>query len=388
MQTPDLRIALFSGNYNYVRDGANQALNRLVRYLLQQGAKVRVYSPTTDTPAFEPAGDLISLPSFSIPFRSEYRIAYKLSAAIKRDLEVFAPNIVHISSPDLGAQAALKWANVHDLPVLASVHTRFETYLRYYGLGFAEPIMIAMLRRFYRKCDALAAPTESFAEILRSQNMNNDIGIWSRGIDKERFNPARRDMEWRRTVGFLGDDMVIVFMGRVVMEKGLDVFVKVIKELERRGVAHKVLVIGEGPARDTFKEKIPGAYFTGHLSGTDLGRALASADVMLNPSVTEAFGNVTSEAMASNLPIVAAIATGSTDLVSQGKTGFLVPGEAISEYADHLQAYAQNPKLRHAHGAAGYQKSLKYDWDVINQAVVETYMRLVQKHESMRAKTG
>jgi phosphatidylinositol alpha 1,6-mannosyltransferase len=388
MQTTDLRIALFSGNYNYVRDGANQALNRLVGYLLRQGAKVRVYSPTTDTPAFEPVGDLVSLPSFSIPMRHEYKIAYRLSAAVKRDLEAFAPNMVHVSSPDLGAQAALKWATSHDLPVLASVHTRFETYLRYYGFGFAEPLMVAMLRRFYRKCDALAAPTESFAEILRSQNMNDDIGIWSRGIDKARFNPERRDMEWRSKAGFSDDDMVIVFLGRVVIEKGLGVFAKVINELERREVAHKVLVIGEGPAREDFQEKMPHAYFTGHLSGDELARALASGDVMLNPSVTEAFGNVTSEAMASNLPIVAAIATGSSDLVLHDKTGYLVPGEAISQYADHLETYAKNPELRRQHGAAGHTESLKYDWDVINQVVVETYMRLVRKHEAARLRAG
>ncbi len=385
MQTTDLRIALFSGNYNYVRDGANQALNRLVEYLLRTGANVRVYSPTTDTPAFEPAGDLVSIPSFAIPFRPEYRVAYRISGAVRRDLTAFNPNIVHVSSPDIGAQSAVRWAHRHSLPVLSSVHTRFETYMQYYGVGFAEPLMVAMLRWFYQKCDALVAPSDSFADLLRSQGMNDDISIWSRGIDRALFNPQKRDMEWRRSNGFADDDMVIVFLGRLVVEKGLDVYANVIRELQNRGVKHKLLIIGKGPARDTFAEKMPEAHFTGFLAGAELSRAIASGDVLLNPSVTEAFGNVTSEAMACQLPIVAAIATGNSDLVRHEKSGYLVPGDAISQYADHLQGYVENPKLRKAHGAAAYKESLKYDWDAINQAVADTYIRLIETHRKTAA---
>ena len=134
LSVQNLRIALFSGNYNYVRDGANQSLNRLVGYLLRQGAEVRVYSPTVAKPAFEPAGDLVSLPSLPIPSRAEYRVATGLSRRVRRDLEAFAPNVVHISAPDPAGHRAVSWARERGLPVLASVHTRFETYPRYYNL--------------------------------------------------------------------------------------------------------------------------------------------------------------------------------------------------------------------------------------------------------------
>ena len=130
MKPEELRIALFSGNYNYVRDGANQALNRLVGYLLCQGAKVRVYSPTVEHPAFPPTGDLVGLPSFPIPGRSEFRFPTSLTAAVRRDLEAFAPNIVHVASPDVVSHRAISWARRRQIPVVASVHTRFETSLQ------------------------------------------------------------------------------------------------------------------------------------------------------------------------------------------------------------------------------------------------------------------
>lgn len=380
MQTSDLRIALFSGNYNYVRDGANQALNQLVGYLLGQGASVRVYSPTVAEPAFAPTGDLVSVPSVAFPSRSEYRMPLFLSRSVRRDLEAFNPNIVHISSPDRVSRKAVKWAQNRHLPVLCSVHTRFETYLRYYNLAFMEPVLEAWIRRLYRKCDALVAPSESFAQVLRQQRMNYDIDIWTRGVDRDIFDPSQRDMSWRRGLGIADEIPVIGFLGRLVMEKGLDVFSDTIDQLKRRKVAYQVVVIGDGPARPWFETRIPDAKFVGFQVGSDLGRAVASMDMFFNPSVTEAFGNVTLESMASGLPVVAAKATGSQSLVEDKVSGRLITPGAINQFADALQAYCLDEDLRTRHGAAGEQRSLDYSWDAINQTMADTYLRLIRQH--------
>ena len=377
MKIGDLRVALFSGNYNMTTDGANKALNRLVEYLQRQGATVRVYSPVNDRPAFEPQGTLVGIPSVAIPTRSEYRLPLKLSDENIADLEAFAPHILHISAPDFAARRAVKWAKGRDLPILASVHTRFDTYPRYYHLGFLEPPLKAYIRSIYRKCDALLTPSESMAEVLREEDMNDDVGIWARGVDRDLFSPARRDMEWRRSLGIADDDVAVGFLGRLVLEKGLDVFADTISELRRRGIEHKVLVIGDGPARGFFEDKVPGAIFTGFQGGTDLGRAVAGMDVMLNPSVTETFGNVTLEAMACGVPVVAARATGSTSLVVDGETGALVPPGNIKAFADALGTYVEDDGLRTAHGAAGELRSRNYSWDAINGAVADAYLRLI-----------
>ena len=374
-----LRIALFSGNYNYVRDGANQALNRLVGYLLSQGHAVRVYSPTTETPAFSPVGDLTGLPSVAIPKRPEYRFATGLTRKVRRDLAAFAPDIIHISAPDIAANQAVNWARRYDRPAIASIHTRFETYLSYYHLQLFEPVLRALIRSLYRKCDALLVPAESTAAVLRAQHMNQTILLWSRGVDRTLFNPARRNLEWRRFIGLADDDIAITYLGRLVLEKGLNVFADACDQLTARGTAHKVLVIGDGPARNAFAERLPNAIFTGHQVGSELARALASGDIFLNASITETFGNVTLEAMACALPVVAAAATGATNLVQDGDTGILVDPGDTGKYADALERYIRDPDLRRAHGDCGLAFAKTQDWDLSNRAVENAYYRVIEK---------
>jgi phosphatidylinositol alpha 1,6-mannosyltransferase len=379
MQPSDLRVALFSGNYNYVRDGANQALNLLVGHLLARGATVRVYSPTVPTPAFPPTGDLVDVPAVPmIGGRGEYKIARGLPAKVRRDLEAFAPNVVHVSAPEILGHRALSWARARNIPTLASLHTRFETYLRYYHLGFVEPLIERALTRFYNRADRVVVPGESMATMLRGWGVTTPIGIWSRGIDHDRFSPARRDMAWRRSLGIADGDMAIGFLGRLVKEKGLGIFAEVATELRRRDVPHRVLVIGEGPARDWFAAQVPDAVFAGFQSGDDLGRAVAGMDVFFNPSVTETFGNVTLEAMAAGVPVVAARATGAVDLIDDGITGFLVPPRDVAAYADAIARIVADRALRGAMGDAGHAKAAGYRWDRINETVLQAYLEIAR----------
>jgi phosphatidylinositol alpha 1,6-mannosyltransferase len=377
VQPSDLRVALFSGNYNYTRDGANQALNLLVRHLLDRGVAVRVYSPTTDRPAFPPTGDLVSVPAVPMPAgRGEYRLGRYLPAATRADLEAFAPNIVHVSAPDLLNHGAVTWARRHGVPSVASFHTRFETYFRYYRIGFVEPVIKALMRRFYNRVNRVMPPSPSMGALLQQWGVTTPIAIWSRGIDHDRFVPTRRSLAWRRDLGIADTDIAIGFLGRLVKEKGLDVFADVVDELTRRGVPHKVLVIGKGPAEDWFAARAPGAIFAGFQSGDDLGRAVASMDVFFNPSITETFGNVTTEAMAAGVPVVAARATGAVDLVDDGVTGFLVDPTDVTGYADAIERIVADTCLRAGIAAAGIARAATYRWDTANQAVLDTYLEL------------
>jgi len=147
-------------------------------------------------------------------------------------------------------------------------------------------------------------------------------------------------------------------------------------------------VIGDGPARPWFEAQLPEAIFTDQLTGNDLARAIASADVLLHPSVTEAFGNVTLEAMACALPVVAAEASGTTSLVRNGWTGMLAEGAEPEEFADAIALYAADPELRRRHGQACLEMAKVMDWDTINSAVVRVYMHAILKRRRLERMMG
>lgn len=368
-----LRVALFSGNYNCIRDGANKALNRLVAHLLERGAKVRVYSPTCPNPAFPPVGDLVSVRSVAIPRRPEYRLATGLPHETREDIRRFAPTVFHLSAPDVLGTRALGFARALQVPVVTSLHTRFETYFRYYGIGFVRPLAEWHLKRFYRNSDFVLAPNAPIARELEQDNWSGNVRIWGRGVDRGIFNPGRRDPAWRRANGFADDEAVVLFFGRLVFEKGLDVFEAAVDRLRAQGYKVRPLIVGEGPAGKAFEARVGDALFTGHLEGEALARAVASADILLNPSVTEAFGNVNLEAMASGLAVVSADVASAQALIDHDRTGLLVTPADPGAYADAAARLMKDPGRRAAIGRQAAEAARAYDWPTVLEAVIDTY---------------
>ncbi|MDF2639566.1 MAG: hypothetical protein K0R64_2550 [Novosphingobium lindaniclasticum] len=369
------RIALFSGNYNYVRDGANQALNRLVGYLERRGCTVRVYSPTSPTPAFAPEGTLVSVPSVAIPGRGDYRLGLGLGLPrrIRANLAEFAPEIVHLSAPDWTGTAAQRLARQAGIPVVTSLHTRFEKYAAFYGAGLVRPAMERHLSRFYRNADRILVPTAAIAEEFGEAGLGSRTRLWGRGVDRLQFTPLARDMAWRRALGVADSEVAVLHFGRLVREKGLAAFAALCRRLIGEGLPIRPLVVGDGPERQWLEQKLPQARFAGHLMGADLGRAVASADLFLNPSTTEAFGNVTLEAMASGLPTVCIDVPSGRNLLKGGAGLLFAPGDEDGAL-QALRLLAGDSRRRAAMGARAREASKAYDWDGASHQVLETYM--------------
>ena len=373
-----MRIALFTGNYNYVREGANQALNRLVDYLEgERGDRVRVYSPVTDRPAFAPVGTLVPVPSVTLPIRTEFQLALGLPRAIRRDIACFSPDIVHVATPDLLGTGAQTLARRQGIAIVASLHTRFETYPAYYGLGWARPLVEAHLRRFYRRSDHVLVPTEALRDDLTRLRGDGHVSVWSRGVDRELFNPARRDLSWRRAQGLADEEIVILFFGRLVLEKGVEEFVSTVGKLQQRGVRARALVVGAGPAAEAF-QSLPGAVLTGHIDEGALARAVASADILLHPSTTETFGNVVLEAMASGLAIVAADAPSARALIRDDQSGIIYPAGDVEVAGTAIEALARSPARRQALGGAARNASESYSWAAASKSVGEAYEQVLK----------
>jgi glycosyltransferase involved in cell wall biosynthesis len=344
-----------------------------------------VFSPTVAEPAISFAGDLVSVPSVPLLHRSEYRLALGLPRRCRQRLADFAPTLFHLATPDLLGAAALRLARRWSLPVVASFHTRFDTYPRYYGAGWLEPLVTAHMRHFYRRCDHVYAPTASMAELLCAQGFTREPRIWGRGVDTLLFRPERRSLGWRRGLGIGDDEVVIAFVGRLVREKGLGIFAAALKRLRAQGVAHRVLVIGDGPERDWLGRELPAATFAGFLGGEALATAYASADIFFFPSITEAIGNVTQEAMASGLPCVCADATGSSSLVTPGLTGFLAMPADADGYAGHLAALARDHGLRRRMSGECVAQMRRRDWDSVMQGLMAQYEELLSAPVVARA---
>jgi phosphatidylinositol alpha 1,6-mannosyltransferase len=364
-QTPQvqLRVALFTGNYNYIKDGVALTLNRLVRYLESRNIPVLIFAPVGPAPAFESAGELVPVPSIPIPFRPEYRISLGLPRSAREKLAAFKPTLFHIAVPDILGYRALKLADEWKVPVVASYHTRYDTYLKSYGLTFLEDIGKKYLRWFYSKCRQVYPPSESMAAILKDEGLAQNIRIWSRGVDSTLFDPARRSMDWRRSHGINDDEVVVAYVGRLVKEKNTALLARVFTTLNNRGVPFRGLIVGNGPEEAAMKAALPDAVFAGFLHGETLATAYASSDIFFFPSESETFGNVTLEAMASGLPSVCADASGSRSLVIEGETGFLAPAASEAALVDHLAKLIADESLRSRMAQAARARALEFNWE-------------------------
>lgn len=371
-----MRVALFTGAYNHIEDGVSLTLNRLVAYLEKKGVAVRVFAPTISDPPISHQGTLIPIASVPMPGRKEYRIAYGLTRRARRELQELRPTIVHIATPDFLGRAALLYARAHGIDAVSSYHTHFSSYMKYYDLDFVNKYMWRYLKWFYGNCRQVYVPSPSIAEVLRSHEITEGLLYWPRGVDRERFHPRRRSMEWRRRHGIRDEDVVVSFVSRLVAEKGLDVVEEVGKRLRSCACGHRMLIVGDGPARSNLERQLPEAIFTGHLGGSELATAYASSDVFLFPSETETFGNVTLEAMASGVPAVCADATGSNALVEHGETGYLARPNDAADFEEHVRLLIEDASLRGRMSLASRERSTEYEWDSVLERMYRYYQML------------
>ena len=299
------------------RHVCNTLLNRLVAHLLRKGHEVLVICPSGRpgrSDIVRHAGaSIVRVPSVPFPIWWEYRLTWGLGHKVAAQLKRFEPTVVHIAIQDAMGHAAQRWARRRGIAVLCSHHTRFERYLGYYGLGALEGAYWFGMRRFHGRCAATLPPSASLARNLASHGLPR-VGVWPRGVDCSLYRPAARSEAWRLTVGGEGasaEAPIVLLVARLRWEKGLRTFAQVVAQLVARGVRHRVVVVGDGPAREGLAALLPASTaFLGALMGASLAEAYASSDIFLYPSTTEGWGATCLEAQAAGLPVVATASPG------------------------------------------------------------------------------
>ncbi|MGI9141490.1 MAG: glycosyltransferase family 4 protein [Gemmatimonadaceae bacterium] len=365
-----LRLAVFTDTYPPHMNGVAAALGRLTQAVHERGGEVRVVT-TTDPSA--PAGEAAVRRWPSIPFWAypQLRISVPPAGKVAQELAAWRPTLVHIATPFGIGLAARRAALSLGVPMVTSYHTSFSQYAAFYRLGKLSAPGWSFLRWFHNSGLRTYCPSNAIREELELNGFRN-TRIWSRGVDMSRFNPSRRSAAMRLRFGAGPDTIVVAYIGRIAAEKGLAVAAAAMQRLtdDRR---IRFVVVGEGPYEKRLRALSPeGTLFTGRLSGDALAEAYASADLFVFPSTTDTFGQVLVEAMASGLPIVAADAGPTREVVGDA-AGTVVPPGDDARFAAELRRLSADAPTRALMAAAANKAASERSWTSVFDDLVRDY---------------
>jgi glycosyltransferase involved in cell wall biosynthesis len=375
LATP-LRLALFTETYPPQLNGVSRTLERLVRAVEARGGEARVYT-TTDpgVPIHEPkVWRRPSIPFWAYP---QLRLSAPIGGRLVADVRRWRPTIVHAATPFgmglTGRAAALRLG----IPLVTSYHTAFSEYAKFYRLGALSNMGWSFFRWFHNSGVRTYVPTRAVAEELAAFGFGN-LAIWGRGIEARRFNPGWRSSEWRQRLGADDNTIVVAYVGRLAIEKGLDVALAAMHKLA--GATNPKIVFalaGDGPYADYCRANAPaGTHFTGRIEGDTLSAFFASADLFIFPSTTDTFGNVLLEAMASGLPVIGADVGPTRELLAGGGGVTVAPGDADA-LVGAIRSLAADPARRRELATAGIASAAQASWDEIFDGLIADYHRVI-----------
>ena len=321
-----MRIALVTETFPPEVNGVAMTLGRLVAGLREGGDDVEVIRPrqiaeSRDGPA--PAGEVV-VPGMPIPFYRSLRMGIPVTGRLRQHWRAARPDVVHIATEGPLGVAALRAARQLNLPVTSSYHTNFHQYGAHYGLSLLRSVALAWMRRFHNATLRTLVPTRQMADELAREGFQR-LGVLSRGVDTTLFSPRKRDEALRSSWGALPEDLVVIHVGRMAAEKNLKLAVAAFEQIRKREPQAKLVLVGDGPERAPMQQAHPDYNYAGMRRGQELAAHYASADLFLFPSVTETFGNVVTEALASGLVVLGYDYAAVREHVRDGENGFTVP---------------------------------------------------------------
>lgn len=326
-QPTSLRVAVVTETHPPEVNGVAMTLGRLVEALRRRGHHVQLIRPrqgATDSAAHSAWLDEVLKPGIPIPRYDGLKIGFPDTRVLLQLWRLKRSDIVHIVTEGPLGWSALAAAVELKLPVSTGFRTNFHSYSKHHGMGFLNKPIAAYLRKFHNRALATLVPTEGLRKELDSNGFEN-LHVVSRGVDTRLFSPSRRSPEMRRARGAGEHGIVAMYVGRMAPEKNLPLAVSAFLAMHERNPQVQLVMVGDGPSRASLAGRNPDVVFAGTRSGEDLATHYASADVFLFPSLTETFGNVTLEAMASGLAVVAYEYAGARQCMVHEESGLLAP---------------------------------------------------------------
>ena len=368
---PSLRVAVVTETWPPEVNGVAVTLAKLVQGLGHRNHDVQLIRPRQpkfDTGIKDSNLEEVLMRGMPIPSYPELKLGLPSKKTLVKTWTLRRPDVVHIATEGPLGWSALQAAKVLKLPVTSDFRTNFQSYSKHYGIGWLRTPIVAYLRKFHNATACTMVPTKELKKTL-SENGFLNLKVVSRGVDTSLFNMSKRDPDLRKAWGATDQSQVMISVGRMAPEKNLEQVLKTFEALKLLGTDLKLVMVGDGPLREQFQLKYPEIIFPGMLVQSELAKYYASADLFVFPSQTETFGNVTLEALASGIPVLAFDCAAARDWVQTGVNGWLVPENDPDGFARKAVEIFNTKNLLSQVTQSTRQQIVRLDWDQIAEQV-------------------
>lgn len=346
-----LRVAVVTETWPPEVNGVAVTLSKLIQHLGQRQHTIQLIRPRQDKhdAGREQTGwSELLLRGLPIPKYPQLKLGLPSKKALLKAWSSKRPDVVHIATEGPLGWSALQAAHILRLPVTSDFRTNFHSYCQHYGVGWLSKPIVAYLRKFHNRTALTMVPTSALKHQLESVGFKN-LRVVARGVDTQLFHPDKRSEALRASWGSSANTMVVLSVGRLAAEKNLDLTLQSYRAIQATGRPVKLVIAGDGPLRETTQAKCPDAIFVGMCTHQQLAAVYASADVLLFPSLTETFGNVTLESLASGTPVLAFDCAAAGEFIVHQQNGWLAPSDEPRSFMEQTLAIsADSSKLSHA----------------------------------------
>ena len=346
---PRMRFTIVTETYPPEVNGVALTVNALESGLRARAHRVDVIRPRQSGESDDPE-DQTLVRGAPLPRYPGLRFGLPAGRRLAALWRQQRPDAIYVATEGPLGWSAVRTARRMGIPAITGFHTRFDEYVQRYRAAFLTSVAFAWMRRFHNTADATVVPTDELAKFLRDRGFH-DVHVLRRGVDTRRFDPARRDPALRASWGANDDALVVMYLGRIAPEKNLGLAVKSFRSIQRTQPDARFVWVGDGPARAGIAAANPDFIFTGVQRGETLARHFASSDLFLFPSLTETFGNVTLEAMASAVPTVAFDYGAAREHLRDGLHGAAVPFGDHDAFEQAVLRVISDSAARRAMGA-------------------------------------
>jgi glycosyltransferase involved in cell wall biosynthesis len=382
-----MRIAVVTETYPPEVNGVALTLAKMVEGLRGRQHSLQLIRPTqpvVDSQRDADPDELLTA-GLPIPCYPGLRLGLPAKRLLVRQWSTSRPDVVHIATEGPLGWSALHAARQLKLPISTDFRTNFHAYSSHYGAAWLHRTILGYLRKFHNRASCTTVPTSALAQELSSWGFER-LHVISRGVDTQRFCPSHRSPALRQQWGAGPNDLVALYVGRLAPEKNLGLVARAYEGMARRNPRVRLVIVGDGPQRQALGQMCPNAHFAGVRSGLDLSAHYASADLFIFPSLSETFGNVTLEAMASGLPVLAYEHAAAAELIRPGQSGLSVPAGQEEAYVAHAEALSADSDRCRLMGLAARQVALRLDWASIIGQFEGLLRRTISEHEGRQEK--